>query len=289
MSAGLPYEILEDCPHCLTESAALCLFDPAHPASTPGTPIDRRCRMCGAHQVLIVDEAGHPNLFSHTPPSDLTSLEAAHFALERWSKEEGEPDVDLFCRANLSGSLPEIVAMLGQRQPIATNFDVIQYLFPATATASNVSKAAEVVPRPPPKLEPTPPIRPEPRTIARLLASVIAADGRIRKDELAYAQKFLRMEGHAELLPSEIRIWRSAELPPPNDREARFRAIQAAIELAHLNGETDESEWNVIHDFARSWGIPEEQMVDWNRTYEKRHASLFKGVLAQLTAMIRLH
>jgi len=282
MTPARSYEVLEDCEYCLTESGIIALFDPIQSADHP---IERRCRMCSFTEALVESA-----LVTVQTPQDLRAPEAALAAIERWAKEDGEPEADRFCRANLGGTSHETVQRLMRRERIPTNFDVIQYLFPSSSTGTNSSSAAEVVvPRPPATISLELPRIPESRTLPRFLASVLTADGRLRTGDLERAQRLLRTEGLPEILPGELRVWRPNELTLPKNRDLRQRAIQAALELVHVGGNPDDSEWRVIRDFALNWGISSEDLQLWHTQYARKYNRPLQRLWDQLTSMVRLH
>jgi hypothetical protein len=91
-----PWQVLADCPHCRTEAAVIELMDPLDPLSADGVPTERRCRMCAWAEARGAAVAA---------PLDLADPERARAALRRWAEEDGEPDLEVFCLANLGGSV----------------------------------------------------------------------------------------------------------------------------------------------------------------------------------------
>jgi hypothetical protein len=183
------WQVLSDCPHCLTEAAVVELMDPLHPACHMGLPVETRCRLCAwtvltaaepfapraplsaarcpACQARLSDPSrsgdapcagcGYAPLRATVrPPEDLTEPSAARAALARWAIEEGVTEVDVFCRSNMGLGGDDVVALLVAHRPIATTFDVIAYLFPQAHPGAQGpigpdarSTAIEVVDRPP--------------------------------------------------------------------------------------------------------------------------------------------
>ncbi len=272
-----PWQVLADCPHCRTEAAVLELMDPLDPGCAAGVPSERRCRLCAWTELR-----GRPV----GAPEDLTDPDRARAALARWAAEDGEPDVDVFCTANLGGDAAHVVALLGRRDPVPTTFDVIAFLFPG-AGGGSVGRALDHTPivdglpgdAP---VEAAPVAAPmDPRTPARLLVSVMVADGTLRSGERTFVLRFLEREGFPPLAPDDLRVWRPAELGPVPEPALRDRLLEAAVHLMHLDRERDGSEWTVVREFARAWGVPEATLAGWDRGYERRYASAM-GRLARL-------
>lgn len=326
---GDAYQVLSDCPHCHTEAAVVELMDPAHPACHLGAPMETRCRLC-AWKVVAGDEpftarqplaAGRcpacrarlseaartgqaacptcgykPRLEVVREPESLADPAAAAAALARWAAEEGEPDVEAFCRANMGKARDEVIALLGRGERVPTTFDVIAYLFPqhsgGRASAPDPRRAAlEVVdrePEPPPEPSPAPP-EPEmdPRTPARVLVSVMVADGELRHGEHRFVQAFLDREGLPSFAAGDLRVWRPAELGPMPPPELRDRLLEACVHLSHLDRERDGSEWKVITAFARAWGVSDAQLRRWDQAYDAKYATVMTRLWRSLSQLVR--
>jgi hypothetical protein len=322
---GNAHQVLTDCAFCLTEAAVLELVDPAHPACHFGIAASRRCRMCqwqdaaidepfparlplGSHrcpacQVAIpptVHGEGSvcpgcgyaPRVVAVAPPLDLTDRDAAIAALRRWADEEGDADVEQFCLANMGASSARIIELLGRHEKVPTTFDVIAYLFPTKGAATSMAAMPELVdrePAPPPVPAVVPaPLAMDPRTPARVLVSVMVADGDLRGGEAKFVHAWLAHEGLTELGHDELRVWRPHELGPMPDPALRDRLIEACVHLMHLDRVRDGSEWKVIQTFARAWGVPDEKVAAWDKAYDRRYSTAMTRLWRSLTELVRV-
>jgi hypothetical protein len=306
-----PWQVLSDCPHCLCEAAVVEEMDPVHPACHLGVPARRRCRLCAWEQVAVEEPFAprHPTSLGRCPachkplseaaragegpcshcgyaptlrevraPEDLRDEGEAVAALARWAAEEGEPDVGAFCVANMGVAATVVVAALARRERVGTTFDVIAFLFPGGgapgATADPRSPAiAKPVTAPAPASIEAPAATMDPRTPARVLVSVMVADGTLRSGERTFVVRWLAREGLPPLGPDDLRVWRPSELGAPPPPEVRDRLLEAAVQLMHLDRERDGSEWRVIRTFARAWGVPDAALEAWDRRFDRRYAS----------------
>ncbi|MFT7519073.1 MAG: putative tellurite resistance protein B-like protein [Kiritimatiellia bacterium] len=327
MMGEQPWQVLAECPHCQVAAALVQLMDPTHPASHLGRPVHERCRLCGwqtraadepfapqqphssgrcpACQKVLSDAArsgrgtcGHctygPRLRETHPPMALNTEDLARRALQRWSIEEGEPDVSQFCEAHMGMQVNQVVRALNDRVPVDTSFDVIAFLFPGAggggagggarghadvSTPSSMSKE---------QLDPTVETTMDPRTPARVLISVMVADGELRPGEQRFIQEFLAAEGLQPLQDSDLRIWRPHELVPPPPYELRHRLVEATVHLMHLDHERDGSEYKVVRAFAGAWGITDAELQAWDQAYDKRYATTMTRLWAALSKLIRV-
>lgn len=310
MKVGEPWQVLADCPWCRTEGAVVEWMDPAHPASHLGIPAERRCRLCRFEE--RADDGGvvprHPIGACRCPscdaplpedlrgacPScgwtprvarvadalDLRDAGRARQALVRWATEEGEPDLERFCLANMGVPVDEVVSRLVAGEGVGTTFDVIAFLFPGAGGAAGAAPdrpvvvdgraAAPEAPAPVPRERPAEMDR---RTPARVLVSVMVADGTLRSGERAFVLAFLEREGLPPMTADDLRVWRPSELGPPPPPPIRDRLLEAAVHLMHLDRERDGSEWRVIRTFARAWGVPDADLEAWDRRYDRRYGS----------------
>ncbi|MDP2316178.1 MAG: hypothetical protein Q8P41_24990 [Pseudomonadota bacterium] len=105
---------------------------------------------------------------------------------------------------------------------------------------------------------PPPPLRgpgsqADPRDIARALASVMLADGRIRPAEQRFLDAALVRMGAPPLNPADLRVWRPTELGPVPDPAGLLETMRL---LALCDHEADGSEQRVLREFARAWQVP---------------------------------
>ncbi|MCB9686554.1 MAG: hypothetical protein H6738_08365 [Alphaproteobacteria bacterium] len=280
MSVPDGWQVLADCPHCRVEAAIVEWMDPLHPPCTRGLPAELRCRCCGYERRTDADGTW----VDVRAPSDLRDEARARAALARWSEEEGESDPEVFCVANLGGSEALVVALLVAGEPVPTTFDVIAFLFPTGGgggggagrplelehqlprVTDGWTDEVEVIPEVPEQ-----PM--DPRTPARVLVSVMVADGTLRAAERAFVVAFLEREGLAAMTPDDLRVWRAAELGPPPPPDLRDRLLEAAVHLMHLDRQREGSEWRVIRAFAKAWGVPDERLRAWDQGYDRKYTS----------------
>lgn len=324
-----PWQILADCPHCLVEAAVVETVDPLHPASHFGRASETRCRLCGWQILATVEpfaprtpiSAGRcpacskplseaartgtepcgacgyaPTFETTVPPADLRDPERALAALAAWAAAEGEPDVAVFTRANLGDEPAAIVARLTGRERVASQFDVVAFLFPQMAGGSAPTgreATRPVVDRAPLHPPPPPPsttarVAPDDRRNAmRVLVSVMVADGELQADELAFVQEFLAREGLPAFTPDDLRVWRPADVAIA-DPGLRERVLEAAMALAHLDRMRDGSERKVIAAYAAAWGVREDRLAALDRRYEARYGTALTRLFRLLSSLVRL-
>lgn len=257
------FEILSDCGLCRVEGAVVELIDPGRAA---GVAVLARCRLCGREERLGKETR---------PGAPPTSPDEALAALSRWAAEDGESDVARFCEGSFAGlSVVEVSALLVAREPVATNFDVMAWLFGgmtggggadsprAQGAAAPTSPSAPAEPPPPP---------PPAFHLGRALASVILADGRASPAEQAMVDRVLQQAGQPPLLPEDLRVWRPLELGRPDDPAP---VVEAMAKLAWADGQRDETEWRVVREFARAWGFPAARLAALDARLEAAHASV---------------
>jgi tellurite resistance protein len=309
------WQVIADCEHCNTRGGVLQLMDAAHPACHMGIPASSDCQMCGqsespgepefaprdplgsnrcpsCRKPLSVESrtAGRcgecdwaPEL-TRTPGLDLIDEAIVRESLTRWAGREGLTIGEL-CEGSLGGSVEEVVQRYLSGEPVESSMDAIAFLFPGMAAGSAVGA---VIGRPeaPEEVEEVE-RHPDPRAAARLLVSVMVADGQIRAGELNFVTAFLEREGLEPLTPAEYRPWRPHEVGPIESHEMAERVVQAAVELMHLDGERDGSELRIVRTFARAWGVPERSVDEWNRTYDRRYAPPMRVVWRALSRWVR--
>ncbi len=331
-----PWQILSDCPHCLVEAAVVETVDPVHPASHFGRASETRCRMCGWQILATVEPfaprtpisagrcpactkplsegartgteaCGHcayaPTFETTVQPADLRDPERALAALVAWAIAEGEPDVAVFTRANLGDEPAAIVARLGARERVGSQFDVIAFLFPQMAggsppsgreaTRSLVDRHGDrVVDRAPVESTTTapsvaPPVVDDRRNAMRVLVSVMVADGELQADELSFVQAFLAREQLPAFTPDDLRVWRPADVAIA-DPALRERVLEAAVALAHLDRMRDGSEHKVIAAYAKAWGVRDDRLAALDRRYEARYGTALTRLFRLLSSLVRL-
>jgi hypothetical protein len=116
--------------------------------------------------------------------------------------------------------------------------------------------------------------------MARALAAVMVADSRIRLEELRYLSRTLEAHGLHAVLDEDIRPWRPADLAEPDEPRVVIRAM---VGLAYIDRHRDRTEWRVIREFARHWGVDSSEVEAMSMGYEERGA----GQLALLWRGLR--
>ncbi|MEZ4317513.1 MAG: hypothetical protein R3F61_08410 [Myxococcota bacterium] len=312
---SVAWQVIADCAHCGTRGGVLQLMDPEHPACHLGVPASEECQMCGEHR-----SAGEPVLSPRDPIGsnrcpgcrkplsaasrdearceacgftaevtvraglDLSDAGAIRAGLERWAASEGVT-IDELCESSLGGPTDAVVAKYLAREPVESSLDAIAFLFPGMAAGSALGANIEAPDAP--KHAPVEQREPDPRAAARLLVSVMVADGQIRAGERAFVDAFLVAHGLEPLAPSELRPWRPHEVGPIGSAELAEGAVRAAVELMHLDGERDGSELRIVRTFARAWGVTERDVEQWNRQYDRRYAPPLRVVWRALNRWVR--
>jgi uncharacterized tellurite resistance protein B-like protein len=276
------YQVFADCPNCHVEGAVIELIDPS---IAEGVSVEARCRLCGREEALGAAIFG----------GRVFEVEGdVRRALEEWAIAEEYPSVEEFCEANMGGlGLDEVFHRLLNGEKIETNFDVVAYLFPSMMgggsarsgkrqdrMAGRSSRQAQT-PEPTPSVEASKSLTlakdpckseveaPE-RVMARALAAVMVADGRIRRAELQYLAGALEKRGLPALVDEDVRPWRPADLAEPHDP---LEVIQVMIGLAYIDHHRDGTEWRVIREFARFWRVPMDQVEALGKERESRDAT----------------
>ncbi|MFK7926906.1 MAG: hypothetical protein AB8H79_01865 [Myxococcota bacterium] len=277
--------------------------EPFHPKRPPG---EGRCPNCQAHLSKAAREGNGicgncsftPRIRETRAPVRIRDPQIATEALKRWAEAEGDTSVESFCESNLGADLESIVAKLVARQPIETNFDVIAWLFPGGGGGSAANSAGAV--QTTPKTRDTDSIRrspgprkkakrvSDPRVPARVLISVMAADGELRPGERQFIDRYLASQGLPNLDTDDLRIWRPHELTaPPNPDEVRM-LMEACVHLVHLDRERDGTEWKVVRAFANAWGVSDEDLDRWDREYDHRYSTVMTRLWRTLSGLVRL-
>jgi hypothetical protein len=317
------WQVLSDCRFCLVEAAVVEMMDPHHPACHLGVPSEARCRLCGwsveaavepfaprlaigsgrcpnCNKTLSTDARSGkapcehceylPHVIERQPPASIDDIDEALARLRVWAEEEGEPDLELFCGSNMGMSVDDVVRHLTTGEPVGTTFDVIAYLFPGAGGGAGHAPetrpkltvgTAESAPEP----QPAAPTM-HPHTPARVLVSVMVADGELRDGEMVFITSYLEHNGLEPLRQSELRVWRPAELGyiAPELKEP---LIEAAVHLMHLDREQDGTELKVIRAFARAWALPEAQVEGWITQYDRRYSTIMTRLWRSLTFLVR--
>lgn len=270
VDAGRAWQVVGDCEACRTEGANTEIH-----AEGVGA-IRSTCQVCGR-----TEEAGEVVQSG----LDMRDTTVARNAIDAWARREGLTTGEL--ADGLVGlPLEEIVHRYHTGQPVPTTLDVLAFLFPgmsAGVAPGNVSVSEEALAdAPAPERTPD-----DPRAPARVLVSVMIADGTVSAAERRFVDRFLDAHGMTPLTPDEIRPWRPYELGPVRDRALAEATLKASVELLHLDGVRDGSELRVLHTFARTWGIDTERIDAWDRHYDRHHAPPLRTVWRALSRWVR--
>jgi hypothetical protein len=312
------FEALADCDACLVESAVVELIAQAEVAgATQGIVLERRCRAC-----LRESRAGG---IVHGGESFRGEPARARAALERWAREEGDEDAARFVDAHFEHPIDVIAEQLARGERVQTCFDAIAWLFPGVGAVGGGGGggggvSTPVAPIDGTTLETGPPAfdvaRPEItwpdvrrhraslapmaipvthesipkhlqplRVSARALASVMLADGLADATDRAFVDRTLAGWGHPPIEPADLAVWRPHDLGWPHDPG---EVVLAMCRLAYVDGQRDATEWRVVREFARSWGVSLEAVEAFGRQLAKENEkglekawSSFKGLFVR--------
>ncbi len=132
-----------------------------------------------------------------------------------------------------------------------------------------IIEPAEAAPKPDPAAE----FLGKPWAALLPLVSVMVADGRVHPAEEAFLQRFLQAN-RCPAIPSEhVRVHRPEVVPVPPDPRTRARMVEAMVHLVHVDRLRDGSEFRVVEEFARAWGVDPTAVARWDTLYRKRHAT----------------
>jgi hypothetical protein len=206
-----------------------------------------------------------------------------------------------------------IYERIRDREVVETNFDVLAFLFPEMAMAAAIpddalDEGAPAPPRPRPERTPPPPSAPsrprpqpedptdetptiiepaapaadpdpaaafrgEPWAPLLPLVSVMVADGRVHPAEHAFLKRFLKANRCPPIPTEHLRVHRPDAVPLPPDPRTRARMLEAMVHLVHVDRLRDGSEFRVVEEFARAWGVDPMAIARWDALYRKRHAT----------------
>lgn len=298
------FEALADCDACLVESSVVELIAQS---GGRGVVLERRCRTClraSQGETLV-----HPGESFRGEPA------RARAALERWAKEDGDPDVERFVAAHfgapkgVTSPIDRVCELLAKGERVETSFDAIAWLFPGVGAVGGGGGAAapakdfdahDTLDSGPPELASSgasgspivtwpdvrrhrPSIAPVAipmthesipkhlrplRVSARALASVMLADGLADASDRAFLDRTLAGWGHPPIEPTDLAVWRPHDLGWPHDPGA---VVEAMCRLAYVDGQRDATEWRVVREFARSWGVSLEAVESLGRQLAKDH------------------
>lgn len=294
------FEALTDCVACLVESAVVEVIAPG---ATGGVVLESRCRVC-----LRAQRGG---IEVHPGDRLLGDPARARAALARWAEEEGDPDPARFVLAHFGGlDADGVAARLARGVRVETSFDAIAWLFPGVGAVGGGSpdRADTLVDGPrahpeprrssfpeapmrrtslvPPTIPRTndamPPHKNPIRVAARALASVMLSDGIATPADRAFVDRTLASWSHPPLRDDDLAVWRPHDLAFPDDAQ---RTIEAMARLAYVDGQRDATEWRVVREFARAWGVSLERLERFGDRLDREHQRGVRRWVARVTSL----
>jgi hypothetical protein len=241
----------------------------------------------------------------------------ARAALARWAAAEGDPDVARFVHAHFGdGGIDAVVARLAVGERVETCFDALAWLFPGigaiggggaaegprdtepgvpaglTAPASmpprssfpgaTMRRSSLVPASVPATRENVPPHKNPLRVTARALASVMISDGVVTTTDRGFVDRQLAAWGHPPLREDDLAVWRPHELGWPHDPGA---TIEAMARLCYVDGQRDLTEWRVVREFARAWGVSLEALEALGERLEREHQQGVRKLVSSISSI----
>jgi hypothetical protein len=105
------------------------------------------------------------------------------------------------------------------------------------------------------------------------LVSVMVADGRVHPAEEAFLRKFLDANRCPPIPGSYVRVHRPEAVPTPPDARTKERMLEAMVHLVHVDRQRDGSEFRVVEEYARAWGVDTGKVLHWDQMYKRRYAT----------------
>lgn len=304
------FEALTDCPICLVESSVVELVAPGPEG---GVVIESRCRICG--------RAEKDGTITHGGDTLLGDPILARAALDRWAREEGDPDTSRFVLAHFGGlDVERVAAKLAAGEKVETCFDAVAWLFPgvgavaggggeggrrdtmpdgvpsssaeherrsdcvrpATFPEGAVKRASLVPATIPPTLDRMPAFKDPIRVAARALASVMLGDGVATPADREFVDRTIASWGHPPMREDDLAVWRPHELGFPDDPA---RTIEAMARLTYVDGQRDATEWRVVREFARAWGVSLDRLETFGVKLEHEHQRGVRRAISRVTSL----
>lgn len=295
------FEALSDCASCGVEAAVVELIATR---GGRGVVLESRCRLClrELREGAVV----------HAGEALRGDLALARSALSRWAEGEGDPDAERFVLAHFGGAgLDDVARKLAAGERVETSFDAIAWLFPGVGAVGgggspesdpdadlegrvtdphprrSISPApmrrSSLVPAMIPVTHESIPAHRQPlRVSARALCSVMLADGAESAADRAFVDRTLASWGHPPLRADDLAIWRPHDLGWPDDPA---RVVEAMARLAYVDGDRDATEWRVVREFARAWGVSLEHVESIGAALDREHQRGVRRVVSRLTSL----
>ena len=304
------FEALSDCEACLVESAVVELIAPR---GGSGVVLESRCRLC----LRELREGA----LSHPGERFAGNAAGARAALARWAVSEGDDEPARFVLAHFGGLGPDEVAeKLARGERVETSFDAIAWLFPGVGAVGGGASGGGAGPSAPeessgqgsapagrasdsarpstfpevamrrasiaplyPRTHESIPLHKQPvRVSARALCAVMLADGVASPADRAFIDSTLRAWQHPPLREDDLAVWRPHDLGWPHDAEV---AVDAMARLAFADGERDATEWRVVREFARAWGVSLDALEVLGAKLDREHQRGLRRVISTLTGL----
>ena len=105
------------------------------------------------------------------------------------------------------------------------------------------------------------------------LVSVMVADGRVHPAEEAFLNPVLARHRYPPIPAEHVRVHRPETVPVSSKPEARRRMVEAMVHLVHVDRLRDGTEFRVVEEYARAWGVDPARVARWDQLYRKRYAT----------------
>lgn len=105
------------------------------------------------------------------------------------------------------------------------------------------------------------------------LVSVMLADGRVHPAEEAFLDRFLAQHRCPPIPAEYVRVHRPETVPRPPTADQRERMLEAMVHLVHVDRSRDRSEFRVVEEYARHWGIDPARVARWDQMYRDRYTT----------------
>lgn len=105
------------------------------------------------------------------------------------------------------------------------------------------------------------------------LVSVMVADGRVHPAEEAFLNRVLARHKVPPIPAAHVRVHRPETVPVSSSPRARERMVEAMVHLVHVDRLRDGTEFRVVEEYARAWGVDPTKVSHWDKLYRKRYAT----------------
>ena len=225
--------------------------------------------------------------------------EALLDSLALWAQREGY-SVEEFLETNfLIAGADALVRAIAKGESTETSFDLNGLLFGSGGGSGGGSYGTderELGPDPtllvmPERAQPASrialpaPVPYSPKNAVLALASVMAADGEHAASEWHYVSSFANGRS-VPFHEHDVRVYRPDEVGDCGNLKERELLVEHMVELAMIDGESDESEMRVIEAFTRSFGVDPLRVTRALARYGGRHENIFRRVLRRVATFL---